>query len=403
MSKRSSTTHEVIQRTLFVYKRGRSAVWQCRYQINQQWFNETTREYYLEDAKRVAHMILMDATIKQRYNVAPISHLFKDVAKLTIKRMEEEIRLKEGRVIYKDYIFVIKRYLIPALGLKPVNQLSFKDMEELAAERTKNMGHEPTKSTLKTHNAALSKVLTEAVMRGYMTDAQKPVLLTVGRSAERRPEFSLTEIKILLKGFDGWIGLATPEQIEIRRLLKDYVEVLLDTGARPGRELLELRWANLKFAEDKTKLIINFNLSKTGKRTAVGRTMAMMALERIAHRNYKHSLDKLITSQNPDHVFRHKSKYEKLIRPINFEKQMAFYLDYLKMAKCPITGNKRTFYSIRHTYATFALTYDKINIHTLARQMGTSVVMIEKHYSHLDAEKAIEQLGGEKTRGLLVS
>jgi hypothetical protein len=27
--------------------------------------------------------------------------------------------------------------------------------------------------------------------------------------------------------------------------------------------------------------------------------------------------------------------------------------------------------------------------------------MIEKHYSHLDAEKAIEQLGGEKTRGLL--
>jgi len=30
-------------------------------------------------------------------------------------------------------------------------------------------------------------------------------------------------------------------------------------------------------------------------------------------------------------------------------------------------------------------------------------VMIEKHYSHLDAEKAIEQLGGEKTRGLLAS
>jgi len=403
MSKRASTTHEVIQRTLFLYKRGRSAVWQCRYRINKNWFNETTREYYIEDAKRVAHMILMDAAIKQRYNVAPISHLFKDVAKLTIKRMEDQLRLKEGRVIFKDYILVIKRYLVPVLGNKPINQLSFKDIEELASERVKLMGHEPTKSTLKTHNAALSKVFTEAVMRGYMTDAQKPVLLTVGRSTERRPEFSLSEIKILLKGFDGWISLATEEQIEIRLLLKDYVEVLLDTGARPGRELLELRWANLKWAEDKTKLIINFNLSKTGKRTAVGRTMAIVALERIAHRNYQHSLDDLILSQNPDHIFRHKSKYQKLIRPINFEKQMAFYLDYLKMLKCPITGKPRTFYSIRHTYATFALTYDKINIHTLARQMGTSVVMIEKHYSHLDAEKAIEQLGGERTRGLLVS
>ena len=401
MSKRDKNTHEVIQRTLFVYKRARSAVWQCRYQINNKWFTETTREYSLEDAKRVAHMILMDAAIKERYNVAPISHLFKDVAKLTIKRMEDELRVKEGRVIYKDYIFVIKRYLVPVLGNKPINQLSFKDIEELASERVKNMGQEPTKSTLKTHNAALSKVLTEAVMRGYMTEAQKPVLLTVGRSTERRPEFSLAEIKILLKGFDGWISLATEEQLEIRQLLKDYVEVLLDTGARPGRELLELRWANLKYAEDKTKLIINFNLSKTGKRTAVGRTMAIVALERIAHRNYAHSLDSLILSQNADHIFRHKSKYDKLIRPINFEKQMAFYLDYLKMLKCPITGNKRTFYSIRHTYATFALTYDKINIHTLARQMGTSVVMIEKHYSHLDAEKAIEQLGGEKTRGLL--
>ena len=111
MSKRSPTTHEVIQRTLFVYKRGRSAVWQCRYRIDKNWFNETTREYYIEDAKRVAHMILMDAAIKQRYNVAPISHLFKDVAKLTIKRMEDQLRLKEGRVIYKDCIFVIQRYL----------------------------------------------------------------------------------------------------------------------------------------------------------------------------------------------------------------------------------------------------------------------------------------------------
>ncbi len=72
-------------------------------------------------------------------------------------------------------------------------------------------------------------------------------------------------------------------------------------------------------------------------------------------------------------------------------------------SKCPVTGNPRTFYSIRHTYATFALTYDTINIHNLARQMGTSVVMIEKHYSHLDAEKATEQLGGEKMRGLLAS
>jgi len=220
MSKRLSTTHEVISRTLFVYKRAGSAIWQCRYSINNKWFTETTHEYHLEDAKRVAHMILMDANIKHRYNVAPISHLFKDVAKLAIKRMEDELRVKDGRVIYKDYIFVIKRYIIPVLGAKPINQISFNDIEELATKRVVEMGHEPTKSTIKNHNAALGKIFTEAVMRGYMSEAQKPMLVVTGRATERRPEFSLTEVKVLLKGFDGWISLSTPEQLEIRLLLK---------------------------------------------------------------------------------------------------------------------------------------------------------------------------------------
>lgn len=66
-----------------------------------------------------------------------------------------------------------------------------------------------------------------------------------------------------------------------------------------------------------------------------------------------------------------------------------------------VTNQKRTFYCFRHSYATFALTNDKVEIHTLAKQMGTSVGMIEKHYSHLDAVKAIHQLRGNETRQLM--
>ena len=67
----------------------------------------------------------------------------------------------------------------------------------------------------------------------------------------------------------------------------------------------------------------------------------------------------------------------------------------------PKTEKERVFYSLRHTYATLALTYDSVPIHTLAKQMGTSVGMIEQHYSHLDAVKAIEQLRGYETRRLI--
>jgi integrase len=49
-------------------------------------------------------------------------------------------------------------------------------------------------------------------------------------------------------------------------------------------------------------------------------------------------------------------------------------------------------YSLRHTYATIELMAGT-DIHTLARQMGTSVLMLERHYSKLTATMAAEQLG----------
>ena len=46
---------------------------------------------------------------------------------------------------------------------------------------------------------------------------------------------------------------------------------------------------------------------------------------------------------------------------------------------------------MRHTYATLELLAGT-DIHTLAKQMGTSVVMLERHYSKLTATMAVEQL-----------
>ena len=56
---------------------------------------------------------------------------------------------------------------------------------------------------------------------------------------------------------------------------------------------------------------------------------------------------------------------------------------------------------LRHTYATFALMHDQVPIHTLAKQMGTSVLMIERHYSHLKVIQAINHLRGAETRQLI--
>ncbi len=43
---------------------------------------------------------------------------------------------------------------------------------------------------------------------------------------------------------------------------------------------------------------------------------------------------------------------------------------------------------MRHTYATLALLEGTTDIHTLARQMGNSAAMIERHYSKLSTTMA---------------
>jgi integrase len=79
-------------------------------------------------------------------------------------------------------------------------------------------------------------------------------------------------------------------------------------------------------------------------------------------------------------VFRTKEKG----KPTSFTKLFDNFLDANGLLIDPQTEQKRVFYSLRNTYATLALTHDNVPIHTLAKQMGTSVGMIEKHYSHLD-------------------
>jgi integrase len=52
----------------------------------------------------------------------------------------------------------------------------------------------------------------------------------------------------------------------------------------------------------------------------------------------------------------------------------------------------RTLYSLRHTYATFALLNGEVDIHTLSKQMGNSAAIIERHYSKLTATMAADKL-----------
>jgi integrase len=55
------------------------------------------------------------------------------------------------------------------------------------------------------------------------------------------------------------------------------------------------------------------------------------------------------------------------------------------------SGSRRSTYCFRHTYATFRLS-EGVDVYFLAKQMGTSVKMIEDHYGHINPVKNAERI-----------
>jgi integrase len=226
------------------------------------------------------------------------------------------------------------------------------------------------------------------------------------------------------------------DQTDLRALLRDYVNVLLDTGARPGKELLNLKWIQVEISVKPTvvqtgvidntdddhdeifllkanrAVILNIQQSKTKVRKAIGRLPTIKALDQIAQRNFGKSLKDVLKVKSEDYIFQFPAfinpkkvgkvkRKQGFIRPTSFPKLFQNFLEDHNLLIDPITGKDRPLYCLRHTYATIALANDKVHIHTLGKQMGTSVKMIEQHYSHLDAVKAIDQLRGDESRELI--
>jgi hypothetical protein len=337
MPERASTTHVLLDNELIVYRRPRSRVWQCRYKVDSTWQRATTKQRDLAKAKARARELQIEAEIRRRSNLPFVTRKFRHVAKLAIDGMRQEVAAGRGKVSYADYERVINDYLIPYFGNYSITNVDFAALDEFGKWREGKMGKAPTQSTLMTQNAALNRVFDEAIARGFMTAANRPKPANKGQKSARRPAFDVEEVRALRAGFDGWIERGRNEQSkELRALLRDYVDVLLDTGARPGDELLNLQWQQVRFAMKPTITVTDevdeegerielpdLNRScfmtvsgKTGEREIVGMKPTVKAFERIIKRNY--DVKNAVTEPFKGIACRRRSNFEPPCRP-NFE------------------------------------------------------------------------------------
>jgi site-specific recombinase XerD len=358
-----------------------------------------TKEKDLDKAKKAAREIYLDAQYRVKYGIPAQSKRFKDVARLAVDRMKKAIAGGEGRRVYRDYIQAIDNYLIPFFGNHHIDHVTYPMLQQFAAWRNEKLGKEPKSSTINTHNSALNRIFDEALMHGYIAKTQVPVLINKGRDAERRPDFTREEYRKLYRALTKWAGEGRQgKSRDMRELLRDYVLILSNTGMRHGTEAQNLRWKHITtFEKDGRSYVAMYVKGKTRGRELIARHNCLIYLKRI-HQRCRDIADmtfeELLASKLDKHVFRLPDAT--ITNSLN--QTFRHFMKDSGLLKDQLTGHNRTLYSLRHTYATFQV-IGGVDLHLLAKQMGTSIAMLEAHYSHLQPRLRAETLaaGGDDT------
>lgn len=377
-------------------QRERSSAWQARYKIGSNWIRVSTKQKELEAAKKAASDMYLDARAAAKAGLPIVSKRFKAVAQIAKQRMQSELDADVGKKVFKDYIAAIENYLVPFFGQHNISGIDYNLIKQYAAWRKKKMGREPKASTINTHNSALNRIFDVGMELNYMLKSQVPLLVNKGQDSERRPDFTIDEYRQLYRFMPHWVkqGKAGKSR-EMRKLLRDYVLILANTGMRHGTESYGLKWKHISIHTGKHgRRYLVFSVDgKTGKRELVARHNVAIYLQRIHSRcdDIKHiPFEQLIAEGHNKYVFRLPDGTQTQSLGQTFEillKDAGLLVDRR-------TEQNRTLYSLRHTYATMALLYARMTHEQLRIQMGTSVAMIEKHYSHLTPRMLADQIAG---------
>ena len=375
-----------------LYKRPRSRVWQCRYKLfTGEWLRVSTRKTAYEHAARVATELYDEARYRERLGLAPVQKSFADIARITVEDLRRDLTAGTGKKIYVDYISIIERYFVPFFGERHLHNIKHDTIGEFERWRNHKMGRQPKSSTLMNFASAFSRVCSTAIQRGWLSErVPLPKMSRKGEKGSVRPAFNAVEVQQLRVFMSTWEQAGTQEFDRLQRpLLCDYVEFLLLTGMRHGTEAMNVHWRDCEWYEADGVKYLRVRVSgKTGERYLIAKHETLRVLQRL------HTRQRDITARDFEQVL---GRADKLLfrnalgmRPRTFN---GMFAKLMRESGLALDGGqqRRTLYSLRHTYATLELLAET-DIHTLSKQMGTSVRMLEAHYSKLTATMAADKL-----------
>jgi integrase len=328
----------------------------------------TTKEESLAHAKDIAEDWYLELKGKSRAGELKSGPTFKRAAAKFMDEYETLTRGERSPLYIKSHEQKLRVHLLPFFGNKVLSEINPGLVQDYRIHRVRNSqtGKPPARSTIHIEIVVLRQVLKCAARHGWL--AALPDLSAPYKTSPKivhRGWFSPEEYRKLYEATRRRAQNPKKQRYAWEcEQLHDYVLFMANTGLRPD-EAKRLEHRDVRIVRDDPTGETILEIEVRGKR-GIGfcksMTGAVLPFKRLKKRNQPEPTDRLFPNTP-----------RQLLNTILGEEGLKVDRD----------GNRRTAYSLRHTYICFRL-MEGADIYQIAKNCRTSVEMIEKYYaSHI--------------------
>src|SRR4051812_9341988 len=308
----------------------------------------------------------------------PKSKLFAAVLDDYIRFRERDHRHGRTSAGMLRQIIRVSKFWREYAGVLPVEAIDDKVMREFIPWRRdyysnfkklpKNAKLHPTDKTLQWDMMLGKAVIRWAHEQGLRGKQSLPTVTFTPKKKRVRPAFEIPEYRRLWRTMYKRINDAKDDRTRrSRELLRGYVLILANCGMRIG-EANNLRIRDvIAFRDDKGRRNYRFIVrGKTGERDVIPRSAIASRIDKmLAKRGGENSNEFLFAMPDGSRVVTLIDQFNAVLKQAGIQRN-GF-------------GEKYSLYSLRHFYAVMALRKG-IGVFEIARNMGTSVQIIQEYY-----------------------